>query len=194
MLATAMTTLFPTTQAALLQELQVRTERALSFAERAKTLPAEQLNHRVGPKRWSVLECLEHASRYATDYLPAFERAATKAEVRTSENYSPSWIGRRFGLAVHPELREQTMSTFPSKNPLGSELDAVAVLDRFTEDQRSYLDLLQRLEKKSLVSTKVGVSIFPLLRLRLADMLLVVLWHNERHVVQAEEALASATA
>ena len=180
---------FPATQSALLDELTARTADAVRFGEGLADVPGDRLHARPAPKRWSALECLEHANRYADDYLGRLDAAAAKAGPRAEAAYAPTWVGRRFAAAVHPGTRDKKMRTFPTKDPRTDTLDADAVVAAFVANQQAYLDVLGRLADRSLTGVKVGVSILPIVRLRLADMLAVVLWHNARHVEQAREAV-----
>ncbi|MGA6926679.1 MAG: hypothetical protein WBY88_13405, partial [Desulfosarcina sp.] len=76
--------------------------------------------------------------------------------------------------------------TNPSGKKLGRE-----VIDRFIIHQQKLLELLKKAKNVSLTRTKTGISISRFIRLRLGDTFRVVIYHNQRHLLQAERALQS---
>ena len=80
------------------------------------------------------------------------------------------------------------MKTFKDKNPLGSKLDK-STIERFISQQEQVLNLLDKSRKIDLSKTKTAISISKLIKLRIGDTFRVVIYHNERHLVQAEKIL-----
>lgn len=62
-------------------------------------------------------------------------------------------------------------------------------IERFLEQQRQILELLKKSRKVSLSKTKTYISISKLIKLKLGDTLKVLIYHNERHIVQATKVL-----
>ena len=184
-----------TRNAALAQLLAVQRE-VVRFAEsvgsRQQRLPkvsAAKLNARPGAGRWSALECLEHLNRYADHYLPRLGAKAVLAKAAPDEAYKPGLLGKPFALALHPARREKKMRSPGNMNPIGSALNAEAVVGAFRQNMQGYLEVLKDLEGKGLRGNRVPVSAFPVVRLHLGDMLHTLVWHNARHVVQGREAV-----
>lgn len=80
-----------------------------------------------------------------------------------------------------------TMSTFKYINPAGCKLDKSAVV-MFISQQKTSLKLLDKARALNLTKTKTSISISILKKLRLGDIFRVVIYHNERHLIQALKA------
>ncbi|MFK8055259.1 MAG: DinB family protein [Saprospiraceae bacterium] len=179
---------FAKTQTAALHELLAVQEQTIRFGESLKAKSDLALNARPAENRWSTLECLEHLNRYAAHYLPLLIAQAANAPSRKKEAYRTGLLGKPFALSLHPAKRAKTMSSPKNMNPIDSNLDR-KVVDQFIVDQQQFQKVLQSLDGKSLRGSRVPVSIVPIVRLHLGDMLHTLVWHNARHTLQAEEAL-----
>lgn len=172
----------------LLADLIERTRQHLNAAEHYKSLTDEQLNWRPAPEKWSVLECLEHLNLYGDFYLPEIQSRITKSRFTAEKNFKSGMLGNYFAQSMLPKKKLNKMKTFKDKNPLGSQLDK-RTINRFIEQQKKMLVLLEKARKVSLNRTKTSISIpFPV-RLKLGDTFRFVIYHNERHIAQAERVL-----
>ena len=75
-----------------------------------------------------------------------------------------------------------------SANFNGSSLSKRTV-DKFIEQQKKMLKLLDAARKVSLNKTKTSISIIPVVKLKLGDTLRVVIYHNDRHLAQAQRSV-----
>jgi len=91
-----------------------------------------------------------------------------------------------------PKEKLNKMKTFKSMNPIGSNLDKT-VLETFLSQQKTSLELLQQAEKVSLTKNKTGISISKWIKLKLGDTFRVVIYHNLRHIIQAEKVIKEAS-
>ncbi|HIA10981.1 MAG TPA: DinB family protein [Flavobacteriales bacterium] len=91
-----------------------------------------------------------------------------------------------------PKEKLNKMKTFKSMNPIGSNLDKT-VLEKFLSQQKTLLELLQQAEKVSLTKNKTGISISKWIKLKLGDTFRIVIYHNLRHVIQAEKVIKEAS-
>ena len=87
-----------------------------------------------------------------------------------------------------PREKLNKMKTFKDKNPLGSELDK-RTLERFITQQEQLLSLLEKAKNIDLNKTKTAISISKWIELKLGDTFRVVVYHNDRHIVQAKKIL-----
>ncbi len=181
---------FAKTHHAALAEMSAIQSETIRFGESLTAFSPAELNARPGERRWSPLECLEHLNRYADHYLPLLAAKVAAAEPREARRpYRPGLLGKPFALALHPTRRLKRLNCPRKMNPIGSELDAPAVVYAFRQNQQTYLDLLTRLDGMDLHGNRIPISAFPIVRLSLGDMLHTLVWHNARHVLQAEEGL-----
>lgn len=175
----------------LIDDLIQQTQSNLNMAEGFKQLNETVLNHKTSPKSWSVLECIEHLNRYGDFYLPEIQRRINASNHPNTKTFKSSWLGNYFAESMLPKEKLNKMKTFKSMDPAGSDLNK-DVLNTFTAQQNTLLDLLEAARKVNLTKTKTGISIATWLKLRLGDTFRVVVYHNLRHVLQAEKAKENA--
>ena len=172
----------------LIEDLIQRTQAHLNQAEQFNLLDTAQLNRHPAPQSWSILECLEHLNRYGDFYLPEIERQMQKgAKASLAAIFKSGWLGNYFAKMMLPKTPLNKMKTLKSMNPSNSQLDR-SVLDEFIRQQKQFLNLLQQARHINLTKTKTGISISRWVRLRLGDTLRFVIYHNERHMLQAQNA------
>jgi hypothetical protein len=87
-----------------------------------------------------------------------------------------------------PKERQSKMKTFKSMNPNGSNLK-VSTVSKFIAQQQALIGLLNKSQAIDLTKTTTGISISKWIKLRLGDTFRVVIYHNQRHIVQAERVL-----
>src|SRR5690606_3327067 len=173
----------------LIDDLINRTHKILNEAEELKELPLKTLQWRPATESWSTLECLEHLNLYGRFYLPEIKKRidATKNS-RPSPVFKSGWLGNYFAQSMLPKEKLNTMKTFKNMNPIHSDLNK-NVIDEFTHQQRQMLSLLETCRKIDLNKTKTSISISNFIKLKLGDTLRVVIYHNNRHMVQAHKVL-----
>ncbi len=176
----------------LLQDLLERTQEIKHKAEGFKTLPLETLNWKSSPDSWSILECLEHLNRYGDYYIPEIEKRITASQYRPAEIFKSGWLGNYFANAMLPKEKLNKMKTFTSMNPVGSKLN-MDTLKKFLSQQQAILNRLDKSKEVDLNKTKTGISISKWIKLRLGDTFRVVIYHNQRHMAQAERVLKEAS-
>ncbi|WP_179335006.1 DinB family protein [Winogradskyella costae] len=175
----------------LLQNLLKITQENCTASENLKTQPTAILNWKQDPKCWSVLECIEHLNRYGDFYLPEITTKIKTAQPKRSELFKGNWLGSYFSKSVSYSETLNKMKTFKSMNPLNSELNS-QTLEKFINQQHQIIGLLEQSKNIDLDKTKTAISISTLIKLRLGDTFKVLVYHNERHIKQAEQTLKKA--
>jgi len=174
----------------LIEDLIERTKEVINEAERFNQLPIEQLNWKPTAEKWSVLECLEHLNRYGDFYIPEMQNRINKAsKIKEDSIFKSGILGNYFANSMLPKEKLNKMNTFKSMNPKGSDLD-ISTLQKFIRQQKQILDLLNQARRVNLTKNKTGVTISQWIKLRLGDTFRVVIYHNQRHIVQANKVLA----
>ena len=69
-------------------------------------------------------------------------------------------------------------------------LIAAEAVELFISSQNQLLDILESAKTVNLRKVKVPISISKIVRLRLGDALMFVVYHNERHVQQAHNLIS----
>lgn len=174
----------------LLQDLSARTQKNLATAQAWLALPLKQLQYKPDANTWSVLECIEHLNLYGDFYLPVIKTQMDKSK---HQGFTPvfksSWLGNYFAQTLLPKEKLNKMKTFADKDANGSTLDK-SVLEKFVQQQQEMLLLLEQAAQVNLTKITTGITITNWIKIRLGDTFRVVIYHNDRHRVQAENVLA----
>lgn len=176
----------------LIADLIERTRQTLNQAEKLNQKSFEALNQRPGQGKWSALECIEHLNLYGDFYLPEIEKRINQNTYPLAEHFKSGWLGDYFAKSMLPKEKLNKMKTFKDKNPIGSKLEK-STIDRFIGQQHKTLELLRKASTVDLCRTKTSVSISTWIKLRLGDTFRVVIYHNQRHLIQAFNAVGTQT-
>lgn len=173
----------------LIQELVALTHQNLNDAEALKSMSVVALNKKASETSWSALECVEHLNRYGYFYMPEISKRIQEGNSSSASSvFKSGWLGNYFSNSMKPKAKLNTMKTFASMNPNGSNLDA-SVLDTFIDQQKTTLELLEMAREVDLTKIKTAISISKWIKLRLGDTFRVVIYHNQRHMQQALRAV-----
>lgn len=176
----------------LLQDLLEITHENLNAAEGLKDQSIEYLNWKQDAESWSVLECIEHLNRYGDFYIPEISNKIKTSTYKNSEIFKSNWLGKYFSKTVSYNEDLNKMKTFKSMNPLNSTLN-IQTLEKFIKQQHQIIELLNKSKKVNLDKTKTSISISKLIKLRLGDTFRVLIFHNQRHIKQAEKSFIKAS-
>ncbi|MCB0517204.1 MAG: DinB family protein [Chitinophagales bacterium] len=176
----------------LLQELQTETAKIKQIAQNFQKLPPASLNYKHTPESWSALECLQHLNLYGEYYLPAIENALKNAKSQSIEMFQSGWLGNYFANSMLPKENMMKMQSPKDKNPAGSALDK-SVIGEFLAQQEKMLQLLQTAQKYNLNKIRIPITLSKWIRLKLGDTFRFNIYHNMRHLAQAQRALAQAS-
>tara|TARA_R110002111_G_scaffold259107_1_gene328828 strand:+ start:28 stop:561 length:534 start_codon:yes stop_codon:yes gene_type:complete len=170
----------------LIQDLIERTKENMNAAEKLSTLSIDQLNWKVNQNSWSILECLEHLNLYGDFYIPEIKNRIKSSTTLSNRNFKPGILGDYFAKGMLPKEKLNKMKTFKDKDPIGSTLNK-KVIERFITQQEQILTLLDQSRKIDLNKTKTAISISKWIKLKLGDTFRVVIYHNDRHIAQANK-------
>jgi len=193
----------------LINDLKLRTEKVLIQAEKFLSLTNDELNFRTSPESWSILECMEHLNLYGRFYLKEIQNRITENPKKSDQIFKSGFLGNYFANSMLPPAstsrlalnnrssastskskKMKKMKTFANMNPINSSLDK-RVLEEFIQQQYDMLRLLDGAKNSNLNKIKCGITITKLLKLKLGDTFRFVIYHNERHLLQAEKVCQS---
>jgi len=187
------------TQQALIQQLSKMVQQHIQEVEKFQSLDKTQLNYRQAEGKWSILECLEHLNLYGDFYLTEIEQRilARPSANASKKTFQSGWLGNYFATSMLPPedgSKMKTMKTFKDKEPSdGSELP-ISTINRFLEQQKQMLHLLEIAKKADLNKVRTNITILKgIVRLKLGDTFRFVMNHNERHIIQAKKVLMGMT-
>ena len=169
----------------LIEDLIERTRSVLNHVQQMQEIQLENLNFKQDQQSWSALECIEHLNRYGDFYLPELQKVLSKAKKNdTNPIFRSGMLGNYFAMSMLPGEKMNKMKTFKDKDPSGSDLD-LQTLDKFIGQQKHMLQLLNEARSVNLRKSKCAISITKWIKLRLGDTFRFVIFHNQRHMVQA---------
>jgi hypothetical protein len=151
-------------------------------------LPGNILNTRPDANAWSVLECFEHLNRYNSYYLTAIGNAIQKNQTSVKDQEVQStWIGKKSIAMMHPSNRKK-QKTFKRMDPSSSAL-TMTTLDQLIKDQERLLTLLKQASISDVNAKAVSVEFFKMLKMTIAEAFEFIIVHEQRHLIQAHDAL-----
>ena len=169
----------------LIQTLSAQTRQNIARAEKLKNNDLKTLTRRENETSWNILECLEHLNLYGNFYLPAIEDKIRKSNTKSEAEFRSGPLGNYFAKSMLPKEKLNKMKTFKDKNPLNANLD-ISVIDKFIEQQKRLLDLLEQSRKVSLNKVRIETSISSLIKLKLGDTFRFFINHIIRHLAQID--------
>lgn len=172
----------------LLIELTKLVQNHISFSKQLINRSEKELQFKLNKDSWSILECLEHLNLYSDFYVPEIKKRIESSKLKKGKHFKSGYLGNKFALDMLPKENMKTMNTFKSKNPINSKLDSEKIILKFINQQEEMLSLLEIAKGKNLSKIKTSITL-PFLKFRLGDTFRFVIYHNERHIVQAQKVL-----
>jgi DinB superfamily len=179
----------------LIENLLDQTEIILKKAIEWQLIPHSSFALRPTSESWSANECLQHLNSYGRFYLPAIESVLSRSEKReSSTQFSSGWLGNYFTKLMMPgtDGKPSTKMNSPKDHAPKTIIESRLVISEFIDQQEKLLALLNTAKKFDLNTVKVGISIAPIIKLKLGDVFRFVIAHQVRHILQAERALSNA--
>jgi uncharacterized damage-inducible protein DinB len=152
-------------------------------------LSDDQMKWRPNPGIWSVGEVLAHLNEYAVYYHPTFLRKIeTTRFTSTKEDFLSSPLGRSAWKSMKLGNARNVKRKFKAPKGQNPTLDPTLVngneRNTFLGHQDEMTQIIGRAQTVNLRRVKIPISISKIVRLRLGDALLFVVYHNQRHVQQ----------
>ena len=158
----------------------------IDAANEFESLPESDLNWKQHPKKWSILECLEHLNRYSHYYHAEIKKAIARSHIlstKVDHEAKSTWMGKKFIAMMHPNNTTKH-KTFARMNPTEGSLKR-EVIYKFLRNQQELVTILEDALKVDLNKASIPVEFFKILRMNLADALQFVVVHEQRHLKQA---------
>lgn len=177
-------------QDVLINELLDITDKAIAAARQFRTLGEADLHFRKSANEWSILECLEHLNLYGDFYLPEIEKQLLNGNTGSKNQvFKSGLLGNYFAnLMKVNNGKIKKMQSPRDKNPLHSTL-SITTIDRQLKQLEKLKLLLHRSRSADLTTLKTPISLTRLIKLRLGDTFRFVIYHIDRHIVQAQRNL-----
>lgn len=175
----------------LLGDLSSLTQEIIQRATKSfQKLSNNQRNWRPNPETWSLNEIFWHLNAYASYYNKVLVEKIENTRFTDSQS---TFISSPLGRSAWKSMKLGNLHNVKRKfrapkeyNPsFNKELLSENEFDTFIENQKNMLRIIEMSGLVSLRKVKIPLSISKMVRLRLGDCLMYVVYHNERHLYQA---------
>lgn len=179
----------------LIINLKELTQTNLLFVQKKCVhLGENQMVWRPSSTSWNIQEVLSHLNSYSAYYnqlilekLNKKKHKASKEQFVSSPLGRSAWRSMKLGRANNIKRKFQATKNYnPVTNP--GVLDNNSI-ENFIHSQKDLLTLLDKAKSVNLKKIKIPMSISKIIRLRLGDALMFVVYHNERHIQQIKNIL-----
>lgn len=175
----------------LINQLAADVQKIIAAAEHLRQADPVKLSYPPEDGKWSVAQVLEHVNSYNRYYLPAIEKAMVHVSKDLNAWFVPGFWGNYFTKMIRPknvfEIKNK-MKTPKSYRP-DRGLNVEAVFNEFLEHQQKLLRLLETARKRNLNTIYIPLSITNMIKLKLGDAFRFVIAHEQRHMIQARNAV-----
>ncbi len=175
----------------LVQELKGITQRNIDFIKaRFSHLSDHQKNWKKDSESWSINEVFAHLNQYAEYYHGTIAAKLEKTRFKEPKDiFISSPLGRSAWKSMklgHAQNIKRKFKAPKSYNPnLHPDLVTGSDVETFEKGQEKLLTIIDRSSQVNMRKVKIPISISKIVRLRLGDALLFIVYHNERHMQQA---------
>ena len=175
----------------LIDQLEADVKKIISAAQHLETAEPIKLNYCPEEGKWSVVQVLEHLNAYSRHYLPLVERSMIHITKDVSAWFISGFLGNYFVNSMRPtnvfEVKKK-MRTGRSFTPdKGANIETV--FKEFFQHQNKLLSLLEVARRRNLNSVYVPTTFSKLIHFKLGDMFRFLIAHEQRHMIQARNAI-----
>lgn len=162
----------------------------LTITAEFRNLTLNQLNRKPSEESWSIAECIEHLIITNYLYFNALSDAigADKSLESDSKNvFRHTITGRLMMRYLNPDSDKKLPTTGtlkPAQSRFGSD-----VFDRFSEISKKLIALAEQFRTINLSSVKFHSPVSSFIRLNAGDALVILMYHDRRHLNQMKEIL-----
>lgn len=152
-------------------------------------LSEKQLNWRPNPGIWSIAEVIAHLNSYARYYHPTIQKKIETTRFRTAkEDFMSSPLGRSAWKSMKLGRLNNVKRKFKAPKGHNPSVDPTLVqgteVKDFLTQQQELLLIIESSAEVNARKVKIPISISKIVRLRLGDALLFIVYHDERHMHQ----------
>lgn len=176
----------------LIDSLQADVKQLIAAAEQMKGMDKIKLAYPLAEGKWTAVQALEHLNMYNRYYLPAIERAMSlNPDSGKAAWFNSGRLGDYFTNMMKPKNVYQVSNKM--KAPKGyvppAALNSETVINEFLEQQHKLMQLLEMARERNLNDIRIPITISKMIKLRLGDTFRFLVAHEQRHMVQARNAI-----
>lgn len=175
----------------LIDQLEADVKQIIAAAEHLKTADPVKLSYVSEKGKWSVAQVIEHLNAYCRHYLPLIERSMVYISKDTNAWFVSGFWGNYFTKMMMPKNvfevknRMKTLKNFIPEKGVHIE----TVFNEFIQHQNKLVQLLEVARRRNLNTIHIPVVLSKFIRFRLGDMFRFLVAHEQRHIMQARNAI-----
>lgn len=175
----------------LIDQLEADVRHLIAAAEHLQQADAVKLSYPPAEGKWSAAQALEHLNMYNRYYLPMIEKAMVHIPKEVNAWFVPGFFGNYFTNMMMPknvyEIKNKMRAMKSFRPDRGVNVEGV--FKEFIEHQKKLLQLLETARKRNLEQVRIPISISKMIRLKLGDVFRFLVAHEQRHMIQARNAI-----
>lgn len=175
----------------LIDQLEADVRHLIAAAEHLQQADAVKLSYPPAEGKWSAAQALEHLNMYNRYYLPMIEKAMVHIPKEVNAWFVPGFLGNYFTNMMMPknvyEIKNKMKAMRSFRPDRGVNVEGV--FKEFIEHQKKLLQLLETARKRNLEQVRIPISISKMIRLKLGDVFRFLVAHEQRHMIQARNAI-----
>lgn len=157
-------------------------------------LNQNQLTWRPQTNSWNIQEVLAHLNAFAAFYHNHFMEKIAKTKFKNSkEQFIPSPLGKSAWSSLKLGRLNNVKRKFRAPRNYNPTIEKGLINENEVEDflnsQQQLIDILESAKEVNLRKVKSAMLINRIIRFRLGDALMFVVYHNERHIQQLKNIL-----
>jgi DinB superfamily len=175
----------------LIDQLEADVQKLIAAAEHLRQADPVKLSYPPEEGKWSVAQVLEHLNAYNRYYLPVIEKAMIQVSKDLNAWFVPGFWGNYFTNMIRPkdvfEIKNKMRAAKGYRPDRG--LNVENVFSEFLDHQHKLLRLLEIARKRNLNTIYIPIPITSLIKLKLGDAFRFIVAHEQRHMIQARNAI-----
>lgn len=171
-------------------QLQQRLSVVLDTANREFRPQSDaQFRWKPTPDQWSILECLQHLNLAERFYIRNIQHKVDALGLMQTnpidQTLESDWIGKAMLYVIDPAMNIKLPTPGMIRPRRPNELNPTEVLNQFVDLQTTLHDLLDKAVYLDWNGDKVMTMYGNWLKIRLGDVMQMLVAHTERHMNQA---------
>jgi hypothetical protein len=175
----------------LLNQLIADVRQLVAATEHLQLADPVKLSYPPEEGKWSVAQVLEHLNMYNRYYLPQIEKAMVHIPKEVNSWFVPGFFGDYFTRMMMPrnvyEVKNRMKAMKGYRPDRGVNVESV--FREFVEHQNKLIQLMETAKKRNLDQIRIPITISKLIRLKLGDTFRFLVAHEQRHMIQARNAM-----
>jgi uncharacterized damage-inducible protein DinB len=175
----------------LIDQLEKDVHQLVAAAQYLQTADSVKLSYPPAEGKWSAAQALDHLNQYSRQYLPLIENEMVHLPKEVNSWFVPGFFGNYFTKMMMPknvfEIKNK-MKTAKNFRPARG-VNVEEVFSEFLEHQHKLLSLMELARKRNLEQVRIPTTVSKLIKMKLGDTFRFLVAHEQRHMIQARNAL-----